>query len=159
MKTYLLFNPAAEPFSLTLASPKGITTRHIKERRQLSRRLLASVDALLAAAKLKPADITALGIVTGPGSFTSLRITTAVVNALAYANHLPIVVATTNQAATPSGFADFMRQELAAGRTETMVLPDYGREPTITPPKGRPGTLSPRHPQTKRDSAERNSRD
>ena len=42
------------------------------------------------AAKLSPADLQALAVATGPGSFTSLRISLAVVKGLALSCHFPL---------------------------------------------------------------------
>lgn len=53
--------------------------------------LVPSIDALLKRCKASPGDIEALGVAIGPGSFTSLRISLAVVKGLALSLHIPIV--------------------------------------------------------------------
>jgi tRNA threonylcarbamoyladenosine biosynthesis protein TsaB len=51
--------------------------------------LLEDVDALLRQASVAPADLTALAVGTGPGSFTGIRIGLAAVRGLALALDLP----------------------------------------------------------------------
>ena len=53
--------------------------------------LVPSIENLLKRCKVSPADLQALAVATGPGSFTSLRISLAVVKGLALACHLPVV--------------------------------------------------------------------
>jgi tRNA threonylcarbamoyl adenosine modification protein YeaZ len=52
--------------------------------------LLADVDALLGAARLGPADLTAIVVGTGPGSFTGTRIGLSVARGLALSLDLPV---------------------------------------------------------------------
>ncbi len=53
--------------------------------------LVPSIENLLRRCKASPADLQALAVATGPGSFTSLRISLAVVKGLALACHIPLV--------------------------------------------------------------------
>jgi tRNA threonylcarbamoyladenosine biosynthesis protein TsaB len=53
--------------------------------------LVPSIDNLLRRCKVTPADLQVLAVATGPGSFTSLRISLAVVKGLALSCHIPIV--------------------------------------------------------------------
>ena len=60
------------------------------ERTTRPQSLLADVDALLAAAHVVPADLTAIVVGTGPGSFTGTRIGLAVARGLALSLDLPV---------------------------------------------------------------------
>jgi tRNA threonylcarbamoyladenosine biosynthesis protein TsaB len=60
------------------------------ERSSEPRALLAAVDALLEDAGATPADLNALVVGTGPGSFTSTRIGLAAARGLALALELPV---------------------------------------------------------------------
>ncbi len=51
--------------------------------------LMPAVDDLFNRARLKPDDLTAVACVTGPGSYTGLRIGAAAAQGIAFANHLP----------------------------------------------------------------------
>jgi len=53
--------------------------------------LLPSVDACLAAAKVSLGDVDLIGVVSGPGSFTGLRIGLATVKAFAAVRRIPVV--------------------------------------------------------------------
>ncbi len=65
----------------------------------------------------------------GPGSFTGLRIGMSVVNALAYAQNIPIV-SKKGQNWIEAGVTD-----LLAGKDEKIITPFYGRPANITLPK------------------------
>jgi tRNA threonylcarbamoyladenosine biosynthesis protein TsaB len=54
-------------------------------------RLLAAVDGLLGAARWRLADVEALAVAVGPGSFTGLRIGVSTVKGLAFATGRPVV--------------------------------------------------------------------
>lgn len=60
------------------------------ERTSIARTLLEDVDELLRGAGAEPADVDALVVGTGPGSFTSTRIGLAVARGLALALDLPV---------------------------------------------------------------------
>lgn len=53
--------------------------------------LLAQIDDALAAAAASIADVTALAVGTGPGSFTGLRVGLATAKTIAYARGLPLL--------------------------------------------------------------------
>ena len=53
--------------------------------------LAPAVAGLLERSGLRTADLTCLGVATGPGSFTSLRVGLAFAKGLAMARHLPLV--------------------------------------------------------------------
>lgn len=96
--------------------------------RDLARDLPGVINKMLA----KHGGIHALqGVVCygGPGSFTSLRIGHAYVNALAFANDIPIV-----QESGESWEAVGL-QRLHGGDNEIIIIPRYGQEPHITAPK------------------------
>jgi tRNA threonylcarbamoyladenosine biosynthesis protein TsaB len=64
--------------------------RVLGERTSEPRSLLAAIDGLLQDAGIEPADLRALVVGTGPGSFTSTRIGLAVARGLALALELPV---------------------------------------------------------------------
>lgn len=66
--------------------------------RQHSSALLSVVDAALRAAGVELAEIDAMAITTGPGSFTSLRIGLATVKGLAFGRAMPVVGVSTLEA-------------------------------------------------------------
>lgn len=60
------------------------------ERTSIARTLLEDVDALLRQASVRPADIEAIVVGTGPGSFTSTRMGIAIARGLALALGAPV---------------------------------------------------------------------
>ena len=74
-------------------------------------------------------DITGIGVMKGPGSFTGLRIGLTVLNTIADTRQVPIVGTTGEDWQTEA------LRRLTAGENEQIVLPLYGREATITTPR------------------------
>lgn len=72
--------------------------RVLGERTSVPRTLLEDVDELLRNADASPADLDALVVGTGPGSFTSTRIGLAVAQGLGLALELPVAGVSTLQA-------------------------------------------------------------
>jgi tRNA threonylcarbamoyladenosine biosynthesis protein TsaB len=53
--------------------------------------IIKKIDELLGSASLTPADIQAITVCTGPGSFTGLRIGLAAAKGIAAVNHIPVI--------------------------------------------------------------------
>jgi tRNA threonylcarbamoyladenosine biosynthesis protein TsaB len=83
-------------------------------------RLLPAAHRILEDAGLVPADVEAVAVTTGPGSFTGLRIALATAKGLAYALGRPLVGVSTLEALAygVSGWADFLCPLLDARRGE-----------------------------------------
>lgn len=115
---------------LTLVAQDG--TRHHGEwqaGRTLARDGLAYLRDRLAEHDLTVHDLTALGVLRGPGSFTGLRIGITIMNTLADALQLPIV------GTTGDDWQDTALDRLAAGENDRLVMPEYGGEAHITQPR------------------------
>jgi tRNA threonylcarbamoyladenosine biosynthesis protein TsaB len=97
--------------------------------RQLAKGLLLHLQQQLEKNKKTFADISGIGVMKGPGSFTGLRIGLTVLNTLADAENIPIV----------GEMGDSWQQNaitrLLAGENEKIVLPFYGGEANITKPR------------------------
>lgn len=74
-------------------------------------------------------DITGIGVMKGPGSFTGLRIGLTVLNTMADAGQIPIV------SATGDNWQEQVLARLQVGENEKIVLPLYGGEAHITKPR------------------------
>ncbi|WP_444943869.1 tRNA (adenosine(37)-N6)-threonylcarbamoyltransferase complex dimerization subunit type 1 TsaB [Microbulbifer sp. ZKSA006] len=77
--------------SVALMSDGQLIERFVQAERDHTRRLLPMVDEVLAEAGIKLADLDALAVSRGPGSFTGLRIAISSVQGLAYACDLPVI--------------------------------------------------------------------
>jgi tRNA threonylcarbamoyladenosine biosynthesis protein TsaB len=100
--------------------------------------LSPAVSDLLERCGTRPAELGALGVALGPGSFTSLRIGLALVKGLALALKIPVVGVPTLDilaAAVPTGFPHLVRltggRLAASGSTVSVPLP--GVELPIAP--------------------------
>lgn len=94
--------------------------------RQLADQLLEEIKGLVEGQWSK---LTGVVVFTGPGSFTGLRIGITVANTISYSQKIPIV---------GSGDEDWVKEgaaKLESGEDQKVVLPEYGAEPNITPPK------------------------
>jgi tRNA threonylcarbamoyladenosine biosynthesis protein TsaB len=94
--------------------------RVLGERTSEPRSLLAAIDGLLQDAGIEPADLGALVVGTGPGSFTSTRIGLAVARGLALALDLPVAGVSTLDA-------------LAAAREDAYPVIDARRREVFVP--------------------------
>jgi len=63
----------------------------IEEPRAASSRLMVSTQDILQAAGLKPSDLNAVAVSSGPGSYTGLRIATSAAKGICVALNLPLV--------------------------------------------------------------------
>ncbi len=120
--------PEAE---LYLLSPAGSVQAklHWHADRKLADELLPKVQELLASNNLQLEDLTGIGIFTGEGSFTGLRIGTTVANALAYSLSIPIV------SGAGEDWQNDVVQKLMSGQNEHIVVPRYDRPANITKPQ------------------------
>ncbi|MBP9667899.1 tRNA (adenosine(37)-N6)-threonylcarbamoyltransferase complex dimerization subunit type 1 TsaB [Candidatus Saccharibacteria bacterium] len=74
-------------------------------------------------------DITGIGCMKGPGSFTGLRIGMTVLNTIADTTKKPIV------GETGEDWQQKALDRLMHGENDRIVLPEYGRDATITKPR------------------------
>ena len=77
--------------SVALLTDTGCREKRIESPLRHEETVMPAVDELLAEAGLTPADLTALAVDVGPGSFTGVRIGVCHGNAMALALGLPIV--------------------------------------------------------------------
>lgn len=122
----------ADQMELLLADKQDkFKIKKIKGKFNQSEKLLPAIDLLLknnkASNKLK-----GLGVVTGPGGFTSTRIGVAVANALSYGLKIPVVGLRKDQF---DGNNDLVAKIIKLQKTAKigkLVLPYYDKEPNIT---------------------------
>ncbi|WP_369000242.1 tRNA (adenosine(37)-N6)-threonylcarbamoyltransferase complex dimerization subunit type 1 TsaB [Candidatus Nanosynbacter sp. TM7-074] len=74
-------------------------------------------------------DISGIGVMKGPGSFTGLRIGLTVANTLADSLNVPIV------GATGEDWREMTLKKLYAGENEKIVMPEYGAAAHVTSPR------------------------
>jgi tRNA threonylcarbamoyladenosine biosynthesis protein TsaB len=87
----LAIEAATERLSLAVSAGGTVHERTLDAGQRQGERVLAEVDALLARAALRVADLHGIAYGAGPGSFTGLRIACGVAQGLAAARALPVV--------------------------------------------------------------------
>ena len=93
--------------------------------RTLARGLLSFIQEKVGDVK----NISGIGIMRGPGSFTGLRIGMAVANTLADGLGVPIV------GETGDSWRESALDRLSSGEDDQVILPFYGGDAHITKPK------------------------
>lgn len=97
--------------------------------RTLAKNLLRYLSDALTETGHALSDLTGIGVMTGPGSFTGLRIGMAVANTLADALGVAVV------GARGDSWQHEAIGRLQVGETDGVVLPYYGGEAHITKPR------------------------
>ena len=97
--------------------------------RELAERLLGYIQEKVADQNKTLSDISGIGLMKGPGSFTGLRIGASVCNAIAADRNIPIV------GSTGENWQAHVLNRLKNGEDDQLVLPDYGRPARITQPR------------------------
>lgn len=131
---YLFLNTQnSDQIILALINKSGqiLVMKKISAEHQQSEKLLASLESILKQAKINLKKITGLIVVTGPGSFTALRIGLATANILAWSLQIPIIgLKSTNQ--SPEQLIKVGLKKITKIKKFQQVLPEYGQEPNIT---------------------------
>lgn len=109
----------------------GVVCEQVKwqAHRELSETLLLAIEDLLKRQDASLNDVKGLIVYQGPGSFTGLRISIAVINALAYALQIP-AVGTNGDEWVEAGIKKLQHQQ-----NEASVFPEYGALAHITKPR------------------------
>jgi tRNA threonylcarbamoyl adenosine modification protein YeaZ len=111
--------------------PENFKIKKIKGKFNQSEKLLPAIDLLLknnkAIGKLK-----GIGVVVGPGGFTSVRIGVAVANALAYGFKVPVVGLRKDQFDGNNDLVAKIIKLQRSAKVSKLVMPFYDKEPNIT---------------------------
>lgn len=97
--------------------------------RELAEKLLGYLEQKVADKGKTWHDLSGLGVMKGPGSFTGLRIGIAVLNTLADSLRIPIV------GETGDAWQEVSLDRLQKGKNDHIVMPEYGRAANITMPR------------------------
>jgi len=115
---------------LTLVDGESMSHYEWQADRELARGLLAFLRDKMAEHQASFDDISAVGVMKGPGSFTGLRIGLTVANTIAFDRQLPIVGVEQSD-----DWQTVALSRLQRGENDQLVMPHYGREANITKPR------------------------
>ncbi|MBY6185307.1 tRNA (adenosine(37)-N6)-threonylcarbamoyltransferase complex dimerization subunit type 1 TsaB [Marinobacter hydrocarbonoclasticus] len=121
----LIIDTATENCSAALYLDGQISEQEQESPREHSQRLLPMVDALMADAGLTLSELDAIAFGRGPGSFTGIRIGTAMMQGLALGADLP-VLPISNLAAMAQGAIDQGATEVVAAIDARMAEVYFG---------------------------------
>lgn len=82
---------AAHCAAALLSGEKIVSARHEEMARGQAERLMPMIEEVLAEAGVTPRDLTAIGVGTGPGNFTGVRIAVSAARAMALALDIPAI--------------------------------------------------------------------
>ncbi len=95
-------------------------------------KLLPAIAKLLQATSCKPQVIKAIGVVTGPGPFTALRIGIATANTLGWALGKPVFGVRLDQFNKAADAGKFIEAKSKSAKLGAIIEPFYGKEPNLT---------------------------
>ncbi|MBU0670758.1 MAG: tRNA (adenosine(37)-N6)-threonylcarbamoyltransferase complex dimerization subunit type 1 TsaB [Patescibacteria group bacterium] len=96
-----------------------------------SENLLELIHELLSGKKIKPKDLEGIIVITGPGSFTALRIACVIANTFAYVEKVPLF----GFKKTEYNKLEDLLKKTAKKKGENHLEPFYNKKPNISKPK------------------------
>jgi 1-aminocyclopropane-1-carboxylate deaminase/D-cysteine desulfhydrase-like pyridoxal-dependent ACC family enzyme len=101
--------------------------------------LLANLNQCLQNWKTKMEDIDAVAVVTGPGSFTSARLSVTLANSIAFVRGVPVIELPNPARETLVQLVARLNSLLALAKPDVYAKPLYDRPPHITFPSAHLG--------------------
>lgn len=101
---WMLHIHTALPSAIVALSREGVLVDFLSndEQREHTSFLHIAIDKLLRKAHLKPKDLKTVGVVTGPGSYSGIRVGLSAAKGLCYALNIPLVTFNSLEALTQS---------------------------------------------------------
>ena len=134
---YLIINTApTDQMEIILAKTKDdFKLKIMPGERKQSEKLLAGIDGFLKINKLKFDKLKGIGVVSGPGRFTSIRIGVTLANVLAYGLEIPVAGIESGEYKDYSDLTKKIIIKLSHAKPGKVILPVYDAEPNITQAK------------------------
>ncbi len=115
-----------------LEKQECLLSKDIKAPFQQEEFFLKTLDEMLTELDQKKGDIEAIGIVDGPGSFSSLRIGSTVANTLGWSLSIPLVAVHGDEFINNTELYKIVLDRLSdVNNHKQFIIPAYGREPNI----------------------------
>lgn len=132
----LLSTADSELMFIGLAQKGKLLAGHqLKARAAQSEKLILEIDKLLKSNKINLRSLKAVGVVSGPASFTALRIGVATANVLAWGLNIPVIGLAKNDFTDFEDLAKKIHHKAKSKKFSKIVLPFYGLQANITKSK------------------------
>lgn len=125
----ILFDSSAMTVRAVIIDGENVTEYEWEAGRTLARDMLAYLRDKLQQNGGAFESLTGIGVKSGPGSYTGLRIGLSVLNTLAESLAIPII------GASGDGWYEECVNRLRAGHNDGIVMPFYGGEAHVTAPR------------------------
>lgn len=125
----LLLDTSTPTCRVTILSHGQIFKNEWQADRNLAKGLLGYLKDELMSTNAAFSDLTGIGVYSGPGSFTGLRIGITVANTIASSQDIQIV------GETGDDWQEKAIKRLQDGESDNIVMPIYGSEAHITKPR------------------------
>ncbi len=111
--TWMLHIHTALPRALVALSHNGVLTHFLlnNEQREHTAFLHEAIDQLLKKADLKPGDIQVVGVTSGPGSYSGIRVGLSAAKGFCFALKIPLVTFNTLEALAVSFYQQYPDEE------------------------------------------------
>jgi hypothetical protein len=129
----VLFIAAQDIHSLTVGLVRDGLLQEEQEISSRPEEYLATVSSVLAGWGVFAKDLDAVGVVVGPGSFTSCRVSVAIANGIAFAAGIPVIPVQNPQRLSLSRIVD-QTDFTGYSDIDRFAIPVYDRPPHITLP-------------------------
>lgn len=106
--------------------------KKIAGERKQSEKLLSGIEKMFSVHKIKPSQIKGIGVVFGPGGFTSVRIGVVVANTLGYGWKIPVAGIISSKYEGNKDLVEKLLNKIKKTKVGKIVLPYYDKEPNIT---------------------------
>ncbi len=113
----------------------GFKVKKVLGRYNQAEKLMPAIDKFFGAQKIKLEKFRGIGVVSGPGGFTAVRIGVAVANALAFASSLPVAAIKADEFKNNDELVAKLWEKIRRTPSGKIVMPYYDREPNITKPR------------------------
>lgn len=137
MKPIYLFIDTTSPEKVHVQCGRLYKTAIISREQQSSRVLLPLIQTVLKKSGMALQTLNGIGVISGPGPFTSLRVGVATANTLGFALGIPVVGVRSDRAKSFRSFVTDATKQLSKKKKFVPVTPYYGRPPHITKRKKR----------------------
>jgi len=110
----------------------GFKIKTVDGERRQSEKLLLTIEKILKENKTSLAKIKGIGVVSGPGGFTSVRIGVVVANSLAYALGKEVYGLKLSEFKNYNELVEKVFKAFKNNKAKKIVLPYYDKEPNIS---------------------------